>query len=163
MTEPAPTIEELTQGWRGSSIPVEYVNATTDIIRAYNILSQAQREALAELDLSIRPFVVISTLARSDGHTLSIGELRRLTFIHAATLTSALAKLEERGLLERRMSTTDRRAITVVLTDAGAELVDEGYRRLSTIKFGLAGLTGEQAAQLADLTSMIDLTAESDD
>jgi len=162
MTEPAPTIEELTHGWRSNSVPVEYVNATTGIIRAYNMLSQAQRDALAELDLSIRPFVVISTLARSDDHTLSISELRRLTFIHAATLTSTLAKLEERGLVERRMSTIDRRAITVVLTDAGLQLVDEGYRRLSTIKFGLAGLSEEQAAQLADLTSMIDLTAESD-
>jgi DNA-binding MarR family transcriptional regulator len=160
VTDAAPTIEELTQGWSGTSIPVPYVNATTGIIRACNVLSQVQREVLAELDLSIRPFVVISTLARGADHTLSISELRRLTFIHAATLTSTLAKLEERGLVERTMSTTDRRSITVVLTAAGLELVDEGYRRLSTIKFGLAGLSEEQAAQLAELTSLIDLTAE---
>jgi DNA-binding MarR family transcriptional regulator len=163
MTDDAPTIAELTTGWRGDPAAIDYVNATTGIIRAYNLISQAQRDALMELDLSIKPFVVISTLARTRDRTLSISALRRLTLIHAATLTSTIARLEERGLVERSIATGDRRSIAVTLTSGGVKLVNQGYRRLSKIKFGLAGLNEEQAAHLAELTEMIDVSVHPTD
>ena len=57
-------------------------------------------------------------------------ELKDRTGIAAPLITRALDRLVERGYVERRPDTVDRRRIVVVVTDAGAEAVTAGWAAL---------------------------------
>jgi DNA-binding MarR family transcriptional regulator len=50
---------------------------------------------------------------------LTAGALAEILHLHPGTVSAALNRLEERGLLERRQDDVDRRRVVVRLTDAG--------------------------------------------
>lgn len=56
------------------------------------------------------------------GGELSMGELARQVSLSQATVTDIAKRLENRGLLERRRDTADRRRVTIRLTEQGARL-----------------------------------------
>jgi len=80
------------------------------------------------------------TLSRSHTATLDalLDQPRRVTDLAAFTgltqprMTVLLQELEERGLVERRRCTEDRRSTKAHLTDAGREMLDEGRHRMAS-------------------------------
>ncbi|HEY9713422.1 MAG TPA: MarR family transcriptional regulator [Chroococcales cyanobacterium] len=56
----------------------------------------------------------------------AIGEKLSLT---SGSMTTAVDRLESRGLVERRYSETDRRARVVVLTTAGKRLIKDAFKK----------------------------------
>ena len=65
-------------------------------------------------------------------------EIARACHVEAATLTSLLNRMEERGLLERRTRPGDRRSYFIFLTPAGGALarrVEEAFRELEETAF----------------------------
>ncbi len=71
-----------------------------------------------------RPEFDLLGALRRTGHELTPSELVRETFSSGAAVTKRLKQLTERGLVERRGDTRDRRVAHVRLTDAGRDLVD---------------------------------------
>ena len=67
---------------------------------------------------------VLSTLRRS-GEPLSPTTPARTLLVPRSAITMRLNALQTRGLLSRSANPTDRRSSLLVLTDAGAALVDE--------------------------------------
>ncbi len=76
--------------------------------------------SLSEWDLSPHQAMALRTALAADGERVSdlAGRLR----IAARSATEVIDGLEERGLLRREPSPTDRRAVLVQVTDAGREL-----------------------------------------
>ncbi|HUF97550.1 MAG TPA: MarR family transcriptional regulator [Ilumatobacter sp.] len=69
---------------------------------------------------------VLATLRRIGApHELTPRELIRSTMVTTGAITNRIDRLEERGLVERSPSTTDRRSVVVRLTPAGRDLVDQ--------------------------------------
>lgn len=67
--------------------------------------------------------------------------------IEAPSLTSILSRMEEKGLLERRMLNGNRRSLHVFITDKGRgyrETVDEAFYRLEEKAFD--GISDEEKA-----------------
>ncbi|MBL1106727.1 MarR family transcriptional regulator [Streptomyces sp. 5-8] len=93
------------------------------INRCAALLQQAEDAPLRRAGLSRAEFDLLGALRRT-GHELTPGELVRETFSSGAAVTKRLKQLAERGLVERRGDTRDRRVAHVRLTDAGRELVD---------------------------------------
>ncbi|MFI7277288.1 MarR family winged helix-turn-helix transcriptional regulator [Streptomyces sp. NPDC049879] len=91
--------------------------------RCAALLQQAEEAPLRREGLTRAEFDLLGALRRT-GHDLSPGELVRETFSSGAAVTKRLRRLQERGLLERRGDTRDRRAAQVRLTGAGRALVD---------------------------------------
>jgi DNA-binding MarR family transcriptional regulator len=77
----------------------------------------AREMAAAGHDLTYSQFVTIKRLATdsSDGVT----DLARWAQVNPGAMTRLLDKLEARGLLQRIADPSDRRALHIVLTDAG--------------------------------------------
>jgi DNA-binding MarR family transcriptional regulator len=71
----------------------------------------------AAFGLTAQQRMLIRILGRFPG--LSAGQLAELLRIHPGTLSTALARLERRGLLARRRDAGDRRRVIVALTAKG--------------------------------------------
>lgn len=87
-------------------------------------------------------------LAGSRGH----GRIAEVAGVSGATLTQALSRAEERGLLTRRRDPDDRRVIAVELTGRGKRLLEEKHTLLSARAEALfTGLEPSHRQAAADL------------
>jgi len=84
-----------------------------------------------------------------------MGKMGTRLMVHPAAVTNAIARLEQRGLVERQMSPDDRRVVLATITPAGLALADEATSALNEAAFGLPGLTQEQAAQVTAVLNLI--------
>ena len=79
--------------------------------------------------ITMAQFILLDAVehAGSAGHA----RIAEVAGVSGATLTQALFRAEERGLLARRRDPSDRRTIAVELTGRGRELLDEKRTLLS--------------------------------
>lgn len=62
---------------------------------------------------------------------LRMSEVAERVEISSASLTGIVDRLEQRGLVERERSDSDRRVVTVALTDDGREVLDAAHADFS--------------------------------
>ncbi|MGW4323047.1 MarR family winged helix-turn-helix transcriptional regulator [Streptomyces sp. NPDC004684] len=147
------TVAAVVRQWRAvhpdlDTAPMEIIGR---INRCAALLQQAEDAPLRRAGLSRAEFDLLGALRRT-GHELTPGELARETFSSGAAVTKRLKQLTERGLVERRGDTRDRRVAHVRLTDAGRELVDGILpEQLAYERTVLAGLDGAGRGDLAVL------------
>jgi DNA-binding MarR family transcriptional regulator len=90
----------------------------------------------------------------------SPGELASLERIQPPSMTKILAKLEEKGLIERTPHSTDRRQVVVAVTDPGrALLAQERQERDAWLSTRLAMITPAERALLAQVAPLLDKLA----
>lgn len=75
---------------------------------------------LDELDLTYTQYITMLVLWESSA--LTVKELGEKLFLDSGTLTPLLKKLEGKGLLTRKRSSTDERNLIVTITEAGEAL-----------------------------------------
>ncbi|MFF0021856.1 MarR family winged helix-turn-helix transcriptional regulator [Streptomyces sp. NPDC004082] len=122
---PVDTMSVVVRQWQAvhpglDTGPMELIGR---INRSAALLQQAEDAPLRRAGLTRPEFDVLGTLRRT-GHELTPSEIARETFSSGAAVTKRLKQLTERGLVERRGDTRDRRVAHVRLTDEGRELVD---------------------------------------
>ena len=118
-------------------------------------ISGRMQEGLDRLDLTA-PLANVLWLLRPDADPLSLRKIAGLLHCDPSNVTLLSAKLEQRGLAERRPHPRDGRVRTLVLTEAGEDvrerLLDSVVRHSP-----LAGLTLKEQQQLHTLlTKAID-------
>lgn len=100
-------------------------------------------ERLKETGLTIGQPKVLDYLKDHDGSNQK--EIARACFFEAGSLTSILNRMEEKGLVERRMLNGNRRSFHVFLTESGKKnqkLVEEMFAEIE--KDALAGISSEE-------------------
>ncbi|MFF3500404.1 MarR family winged helix-turn-helix transcriptional regulator [Streptomyces sp. NPDC003247] len=156
------TVAAVVRQWR--SVRPDLDTAPMEIIGRVNrcaaLLQQAEDAPLRRAGLSRPEFDLLGALRRT-GHELTPGDLARETFSSGAAVTKRLKQLTERGLVERRGDTRDRRVAHVRLTDAGRDLVDgimpEQLAYETAVLSALdADRQGELAGLLGDLLSRLE-------
>jgi DNA-binding MarR family transcriptional regulator len=75
--------------------------------------------------------------------------------LHPTSVTNIVDRLQADGLVRRTPHPTDRRATLVEITEAGAALRDAATKSVTSIDFGLTGLTPEQETQLTELLGKV--------
>ena len=101
--------------------------ASEHFLTAFDAMAQAVRRARGatthgrEQALTLSQYALLRGLAERD-HA-RIRELARDAGVTASTATRILDALERRGIVERARSSTDRRAVTITLTDHGRRLL----------------------------------------
>jgi DNA-binding MarR family transcriptional regulator len=111
-------------------------------------------ERLAPLQVSPPHAGILLVLRQADG--LSQQALGEKLGVFPSRLVELLDGLEERGLLERRTSPTDRRRHALYLTDKGREMLQQIDRIAGEHQDALcAALTEPERAQLAALLRRI--------
>ena len=92
------------------------------LLRAANVIWESSRVFFEQWELSPSQFNVLNLL-HANPHGLSQTELGRQLLTHRSNITGLVDRLGKRGLVERRSSSTDRRAYRVVLTASGRKLL----------------------------------------
>jgi DNA-binding MarR family transcriptional regulator len=86
----------------------------------------------ARLDLSQGEAHLLAELHESGQCT--VGELHRAFAHRKSTLTGILDRMEERGLVKRRLREEDRRSFSVELTSKGRTAAERAHRRLAELE-----------------------------
>ncbi|KOU08949.1 MULTISPECIES: MarR family winged helix-turn-helix transcriptional regulator [Streptomyces] len=147
------TVAAVVRQWRTvrpdlDTGPMEIIGR---INRCAALLQQAEDAPLRRAGLSRAEFDLLGALRRT-GHELTPGELARETFSSGAAVTKRLKQLSERGLVERRGDTRDRRVAHLRLTEAGRDLVDGILpEQLAYESAVLSGVDGARQGELAAL------------
>lgn len=119
-----------------------------DLYAASRQVTAAYRPILGELGLTYPQYLVLVVLGARD--EMLIKDVGRELRLDHATLSPLLRRLERDGLLTRRRSADDERAVVVALTDEGRAL----HARFGDVHCRIAealGITAEQADQLRSL------------
>jgi DNA-binding MarR family transcriptional regulator len=106
----------------------------------------------------------LSALAAVAKHgEVSLGELAAIERIAPPSMTRIAARLEDQGLLERRVDSADRRVARVVVSAAGGALLDENRtRRDAFLAARLQDFTVEERALLARAIPLLERLASDD-
>lgn len=83
----------------------------------------------AEAPISPTQSAALATIERRG--PLTLGELAELERVQPPTVTAAVGRLEEQGLVDRRRDPEDRRVARVQVTAAGRKLLKETRSRTS--------------------------------
>jgi len=150
-----PTVDELNGDWRSRISPFEYKALGTALIRANMIIVSTVEKVLAESGLTYSRFVVLSLLEGRGEKGMPLKALSRATFLHPASLTYVIDKLEDRGLVRRVPSEEDRRSVTAEITDSGRKLISAAQSPLIDCHWGLSSLTAGEAYLGTTLLSKI--------
>ncbi|MGP3959293.1 MarR family winged helix-turn-helix transcriptional regulator [Nonomuraea sp. 3N208] len=90
-------------------------------------LTRRLRRQAAAHSLTPTQFATLADVERHSG--ITPGELAELEKVQPPSMTRVIAALEERGLLARTPHPTDRRQVTVTVTEAAEKLLKEERRR----------------------------------
>jgi MarR family 2-MHQ and catechol resistance regulon transcriptional repressor len=97
------------------------------LARAYGSMVHYIEGSIAAQCLGLSDFMVLEALLHKGPLTISaIGEK---VLLASASMTSAIDRLEKRGLVRRKTCDSDRRIRFIELTDSGKALIEEIYAR----------------------------------
>ncbi|MFD5121930.1 MarR family transcriptional regulator [Streptomyces sp. NPDC058385] len=85
------------------------------------------------------PHSHVNVLTALEAGPHRVGDLLLPTGLTQPRVTVLLQELEERGLVERRRATDDRRATNAYLTDPGRELLSQGRQRIAAAMLDALG------------------------
>ncbi|MGU3409061.1 MarR family winged helix-turn-helix transcriptional regulator [Microbacterium sp. M1A1_1b] len=126
-------------------------------VKVARLIGAQITSSLAEQDLSLVQFGVLSTLASGD-EPLTTAEIARAVFVRPQTMAEVLDGMERRALISRLGTRARGRRNPVVITDTGRSAFDQAYAiALRTNDLSGFGLTPDDSRRLnALLTSVID-------
>ena len=145
----AEQFEEAALGAVGHSVPeadLDALRASFNLIRSSTRLVQRlESEVHREFGWSMAGFRVMFCVWV--GGEQEPRDIARLSGLSRAAVSSVLNTLERDGLVERSRESSDRRLVTVRLTEGGAERIAAAYGRQNEIEqdfFGTLSDTGRR-------------------
>src|SRR6201995_199644 len=126
----------------------DHMAAVTSVMRVQQLLLSRIEDTLKPCGLTFAAYEALRLLAFSRRGSLPMGKMGERLMVHPASVTNAISRLEQRGLVERRLSPDDRRVVLATITGAGKSLVGEATMALNQASFGLPGISPEQAAEV---------------
>ena len=119
-----------TEPTRGEMKPHDYMQAWVNLTyTGHFLLSRLNTEMEETLTISLIEQELLGQVAKAGGEIRMV-DLARHLWVTKAAVTNIVDRLEERGLCQRSASTTDRRAITISLTDEGEALLAKSWKML---------------------------------
>ena len=128
-----------------------------------SILSTAARiqgflgDALADSGITLSQYSVLRILREAGAQGLPTLEIGRRMAERSPGVTRLIDRLERQGWAARRRDGTDRRQVTCMLTEAGAELLSSLEERMADREAAIfASLTRHEQAALAHMLARVD-------
>jgi MarR family 2-MHQ and catechol resistance regulon transcriptional repressor len=127
--------------------------------RASRAISGRIRASVERHELSLSEFGVLEALYAKG--PLLVGELGSKVLLTSGSMTYVVDKLEDRGLLIRRPSPDDRRALHVELTEKGRKLIARIFpEHAEEIRRAMSGLSTEEQRELTATLKRLGLHAQ---
>ncbi|MEU2350310.1 MarR family transcriptional regulator [Modestobacter sp. NPDC049651] len=117
--------------------------------RLDDAVTALRRLSLRRDGLSLTALATLATLRRQGPTRLT--DLATAEGVTQPSMTTLVARLTGQGLVQRRADPTDRRAVLLSLTDAGAELLDRHRAdRTARLRGPLADLSDDDVRRITD-------------
>ena len=129
------------------------------LARAYGSIVNYIEGSIVAQGLGLSDFMVLEVLLHKGPLTISaIGEK---VLLASASMTSAIDRLEKRGLVRRKTCDSDRRIRFVELTDCGKAFIEEIYaRHVKDLEAVTGGLCEEERRVIYEGLKKIGLAAK---
>lgn len=139
-------------GWESAA---EGMTVVTSVMRAHQILLARVEETLRPWNLSFPRYELLRLLAFTRTGSLPITKASERLQVHVTSVTSAMKRLGDAGLVARRPHPTDGRTTLVEITDAGRDVVEQATHALNATVFTDLGMDdSEQSALIDSITSL---------
>jgi DNA-binding MarR family transcriptional regulator len=148
-------IAEAHRQWSLRWDAAEPMAAVTAIVRVQQVLLAGLNQLLRDFELTFARYEALVLLHFSRRGALPLGKMGERLMVHPTSVTNAIDRLERQGFVERVPHPEDRRTTLARLTPRGREVVEEATAVLVGARFGLEGLSDEEAALLTDLLQRV--------
>jgi MarR family 2-MHQ and catechol resistance regulon transcriptional repressor len=129
------------------------------LMKAHRSLVRHAEQSIQSLEMCISDFGVLEVLLHKGPQ--SVGEIGRRVELTSGSITTAIDRLEQRGLVARTAHASDRRARVVHLTPAGkAHITKEFARHKDAMDRAAHGLSKTERGTLVELLKKLGTTAE---
>jgi DNA-binding MarR family transcriptional regulator len=135
-------------GWADAA---DGMAAITSLMRAHQIALSRVESVLRPFDVTFARYEVLMLLYLSRRRSLPMRTIGSRLQVHQTSVTNAVDRLEEAGLVVRRPHPTDRRATLVELTKAGATLAERATAALNAQVFADPGLSPSSVTSLVSV------------
>jgi len=121
--------------------------AITSIMRAHQLALGRVESVLRPFDITFARYEVLMLLSFSRRGSLPMRIIGSRLQVHQTSVTNAVDRLEQAGLVRRMPHPSDRRTTLIAITDAGRALADRATLALNAEVFTDLGLepSGVQA------------------
>ncbi len=152
MATPDP-IDEARRQWvaHGWGAAADGMAMVTSLTRVQQLVTERIDAVLRPHDLTFARYEVLRLLAFTRSGSMPMTRLGSLLQVHPTTVSSAVARLEGQGLVERQRDESDRRVIRATLTARGREVVETATEGLNREVFESPGLDQAGVEQLTSL------------
>ncbi|GEC99718.1 putative transcriptional regulator, MarR family protein [Kocuria varians] len=116
------------EGWTQAAGPMA---AVASIMRAQQLLLAQADRILRPFKLTFSRYEVLALLSFTREHRMLMKKASALLQVHPTSITNAVDRLEHAGLVRREPVSSDRRAVNVVLTPEGLDVVARATRALN--------------------------------
>ncbi|MBD2765284.1 MarR family transcriptional regulator [Kocuria sp. cx-455] len=137
-------------GWEEASGPMA---AVTAIMRVQQILLAEAEQVLKPFKLTFARYELIALLSFTREQQMLMKRASALLQVHPTSVTNAVDRLEDAGLVKREPLKTDRRAMTIVLTAKGKKTAAEATRALNEDLFLRTGFEPDEVDSLIAILS----------
>ena len=142
--------------YKGSDDEVAALNAFIKIMRASDSLNSRLYSIVSESGLTISQFGTLEALWHLGPMCQS--ELGKKLLKSGGNITMVIDNLEKRGLVKRERSKTDRRFISVHLTDEGEKLISDVFpKHVKNIVNEFSVLSPDELQHFSDMCKKIGL------
>jgi DNA-binding MarR family transcriptional regulator len=132
-------------GWEDSC---EGMAAITSIVRAQQLFLGRIDAVLRPLELTFARYEVLMLLLFSRRGALPLNKIGARLQVHPTSVTNAVDRLEEQGLIKRVPHSSDRRTTLAEILPVGRELALRATRALNEEVFSQPGLSREDLGLL---------------
>jgi len=149
----------MTTHYQGTNEEMRALDLLIKLSRASESVATRINRQLKDSDLTVSQFGVLEALYHRGPMCQS--SLAEKILRSTGNLTLVIDHLEQRGLVERRRDTADRRFITVYLTEAGRALIGGLFpQHVDRVVKAVSVLTPDEQVELAMLCRKLGLGQE---
>ena len=129
------------------------------LMKAHRSMVRHAERSIVSLDTCISDFAVLEVLLHKGPQ--SVGEIGRRVDLTSGSITTAIDRLEQRGLVARAAHASDRRARVVDLTPEGTALITRVFAtHKQAMDRAAQGLSNAERGTLIALLKKLGTTAE---
>jgi len=129
------------------------------MMKAHEAMRRHAERHIHSLGIGFSDFAALEVLLHKG--PLPVNEIGRLVRLTSGSMTTAVDRLEKKGMVERQNDPEDRRARVVHLTEAGEKLITCAFAdHERAMEEAASGLTPEERTRLASLLKKLGRKAE---
>ena len=128
------------------------------LMRCHRALSRIAERSIQDTGLGLTDFAILEALLHKS--SLTVGEIQSRVPLALGSMTAAVDRLEQQGLIRRTPSPYDRRARVLQLSPKGRDVVQSAFRRhAADLESAMTVLTQSEKRQLRALLKKLGLFA----